>query len=210
MDTKQDFNLIFYDLERLLAEEKAYHEDRAKKIRALEHRLALARFSERPVKGDDDSSRVEQVVIADGQRLSRKLIAALNDDDYDVILNMTNCSLRFRRDPTKRNKLEVSKLIGIGPHRIRILAILLEHPGRPISWENLPNWLGTDDQPNSPEAFVKSISELRKALGVLGRSNPYIIDEPAWTLSSRKRARAYTANLKWKYLVIRWANKKSL
>ena len=209
MDRDKNLNLILRDIQQLLAEEKVYHEDRVKRILALEHRLALITLGERPTRDDVDSSHTERVVIADGHRLSQEQTATLDEDDFDVILDMTTRRLRYRTNPAKHTDLVTSDLQGVGPARIRILAFLLEYPSRHISWDNLPDCYHSDDQPLSPEAFVKSISVLRNALGMPGRANPYILCKPAWESSPRKRACVYTMNSDHKYLLIKWANKKS-
>ena len=203
MNRDKNLNSIIHDFQQLLAAEKVYHEASAEKIRTIEHRLALLQLNQPPVRDDLVIQEAEQVLIADGRRLSQEHIATINDEGFDIILDMTTHCLRYRPDPTAHTDLMPSDLKGVGPHRIHILKSMLERPGRPLIWENCPQWFGDTTYMISPEALTKAISVLRQALGGEGKENPYIIDEPAWALSAKKRARAYAANPKWKYLVIR-------
>jgi hypothetical protein len=143
------------------------------------------------------------VAVADGRKLSEGEPSNIHKDDFDVILDMTTNSLRYRKDPVKHTKLEESKLEGIGPRRIEILLYLLEHPTRHISIENasvLPGQLDIIE----PNTLSKTIGILRKALGQKGPKGPYILTESVW---GQRYCYAYKLNSDWHYLVIK--NEKS-
>jgi len=144
------------------------------------------------------------VAVADGRKLSEGELSNINEDDYDVILDITTNSLRYRKDPVKHTNLKESKLEGIGPRRIEILLYLLEHSTRHISIENasmLPSQLDIIE----PNSLSKTIGILRKALGQKGPKGPYILTESVW---GQRYCYAYKLNSDWHYLVIK-KNEKS-
>ena len=123
----------------------------------------------------------------------------IDEDQYDVILDMTTTSLRYRQNPAKHSTLKESQLAGIGQCRIEILAYLLEHPSRKLSIDNaslLPSQTGIME----PNTLSKTISLLRKALGQKGSEDTYIVTEPVWGKNYRS---AYRVNKKRRCLVIR-------
>jgi hypothetical protein len=143
------------------------------------------------------------VAVADGRKLSEGELSNINEDDYDVIIDITTNSLRYRKDPVKHTNLKESKLEGIGPRRIEILLYLLEHSTRHISIENasvLPGQLDIIE----PNTLSKTIGLLRKALGQKGPKGPYILTESVW---GQRYCYAYKLNSDWHYLVIK--NEKS-
>ncbi len=144
-----------------------------------------------------------RVVIANGRRLTDGEVQTLNNDSHDLILDMMNAALRYKEDPEQQSPLTSSGLSGIGPYRIRILAFMIEHFGVPVCAENVHHLLADSDRVTKLEAFTKSISMLRKALGGGGNRNPYIQSVPAWESSRSNNARAYVLNPQWRYLLIR-------
>lgn len=145
-----------------------------------------------------------RTAIANGHRLREEEFRRQAEDDYDVILDMTNHILRYRRDPVQHTPLIPSSLEGIGPERLKVCAFLLGHPSRRICADTLPPLLGEPDEIMEPEALAQTILRLRKALGTPGPQNPYIMTEPAWGESRRRGAGVYVLNSKWKYLFIQW------
>ena len=139
------------------------------------------------------------IAIADGCMLPQEQLSDIKEENFDVILNMTTNSLRYRKDPVKHTNLKESKLEGIGSRRIEILLYLLEHSTRHISIENasmLPSQLDIIE----PNSLSKTIGLLRKALGQKGSEDTYIITKDVWGQNYRH---AYILNQKWKYLVIK-------
>ena len=146
----------------------------------------------------EEIRKPKKIVIANGRTLSEGS-SDIKEDDFDVILDMTTNSLRYRKDPVKHTKLEESKLDGIGPRRIEILLCLLEHPTKHISIENasvLPGQLDIVE----PNTLSKTISLLRKALGQRGSEDTYIMTKNVW---GQRYRHAYALNQEWKYLVIK-------
>ncbi len=151
----------------------------------------------------EEIHKPQKIAIANGRKLSEEEPSNIHKDDFDVILDMTTNSLRYRKDPLKHTNLKESKLEGIGPRRIEILLYLLEHPTRHISIENasvLPGQLDIIE----PNTLSKTIGLLRKALGQKGPKGPYILTESVW---GQRYCYAYKLNSDWHYLVIK--NEKS-
>jgi hypothetical protein len=144
-----------------------------------------------------------RVAIANGRRLTENEAQAAGEDTYDVVLDMTASTLRYRKDPVGHSPPKLANLQGIGPYRIRILAFMIEHPSTPLCADNVDQFLGDAMRSATPQAFTKNISILRQALGGGGSQNAYIQSIFAWESSRSHNARAYRLNPQWKYLVIR-------
>ena len=126
-------------------------------------------------------------------------LSDIDENDFDVILDMTTTSLRYRENPAKHTKLQKSELAGIGQRRIEILAYILEHPSKNISIENA-SLLHNQPDIIEPNTLSKTIGLLRKALGQKGSEDTYIITENVW---GRHYRSAYRVNKERRYLVIR-------
>jgi hypothetical protein len=160
---------------------------------------ALANHSE-PTAVAPRPARLTRIAIANGRRLTAAEFAKLDEEDYDVVLNLTNGTLRVRRKPGSPSKLKRSPLKKIGGHRIEVLEYMLTHPGRHFSADTVYGRFGEKRLANT---FTKTISTLRQALGTPGPQNPYILTAPAWEESAQARACIYVLNEKHNYLVIR-------
>jgi hypothetical protein len=139
----------------------------------------------------------ENVAIANGHKLSEQELQNINEDKFDIILDMTTNSLRFRQFPSRHSELVKAVLEGIGQRRMEILVYLLEHPTRFISVENVSN-LANQCAIVESGALAKTISIFRKTLG-----HSYIITES----SLGNPNCVYKLNPQWNYLVIK--DKKS-
>jgi len=73
--------------------------------------------------GNDNS---QYIFIANGRRLPVSQLSDINENNFDVIMDTTTNSLRFRKNPVKHTKLNESKLEKIGSHRMQIFAHMLE------------------------------------------------------------------------------------
>ena len=122
----------------------------------------------------------EQMVIAyaNGHHLSEEDFSNLNEEDYDVVLNVVEGILKFRRNPNKkRSRLEMSPLHDFGRARFGFLAACLRRPpGRLITVDSMPA-LPNESEPRGPDTLRKTISVVRKAIGGSGRYNPYILND---------------------------------
>ena len=139
-----------------------------------------------------------KVAIANGHKLTTQEFQNINEDDFDIILDMTSNTLKYRKDPEEHTKLKEAKLNGIGSRRIEILKYLIEHPIRNISIDNistLPNQLDIVE----PNTLSKTISLLRKSIEQKGIKSPYIITER----SLGNVHHTYKINPQWHYLVIK-------
>lgn len=151
------------------------------------------------ITAQENTHEHQKITISNGRKLSEEELSNIHKDDFDVTLDMTTNSLRYRKEPVKHTKLKESKLEGIGPRRIEILLYLLEHPTRHISIENasvLPGQLDIIE----PNTLSKTIGLLRKALGQKGPKGPYILTESVW---GQRYRYAYKLNSDWHYLVIK-------
>ena len=147
----------------------------------------------------DEPTHPVKIAFVKGRKLSEQEIENIDEDNFDIILDMTTNSLRFRRSPSGHSKLRQSNLEGIRIRRKEILVYLLEHPTQFISAENvssLPNQCAIVES----TALAKTISILRKMLG-----HSYIITEPSLGSSNC----VYRLNPEWNYLVIKEKNEKS-
>lgn len=152
----------------------------------------------------EEIQKPTKVTITNGRKLPEEELLNINEDEFDIILDITTNSLRYRKDPVKHTNLKESKLEGIGSRRIEILLYLLEHPTRHISIENasmLPGQLDIIE----PNTLSKTIGLLRRALGQKGPKGPYILTESVW---GQRYRYAYKLNSDWHYLVIK-KNEKS-
>ena len=138
-------------------------------------------------------AEAENIAIANGHKLSEQESQNINEDKFDIILDMTTNSLRFRRFPSRHSELVQAVLEGTGQRRKEILVYLLEHPKRFISVENISK-LANQCAIVEPGALAKTISIFRKTLG-----HSYIITESSLGSSNC----VYKLNPQWNYLVIK-------
>lgn len=205
MENRREHEQLVHDAEqslqraRLIAE--ALFADLADAEKAL---AALATHRSSPAVVRSPSGPV-RIATAEGRRLPDGEFQSLNEDDYDVILDQTEHTLRYREDPESRTPLVPSEMKGLGSERLRILAYMLEHPARRICSDTLPQLLGEPNEIMEPDALSQTICLLRQTLGVSGRRNVYILTESAWNESRRRRACVYRLNPEWNYLIIKWA-----
>jgi len=128
----------------------------------------------------------------------------VNEDNYAVVLNLKNHSLRYRKDPEINSPLIEGKLKGIGPHRMKIFAYMLEHPDVSFHGGNIANAYCSYTEKLSDNTFTKAIGVFRKVLGQHDTSGPYIVVNIDWEgITGKTRGHVYRVNSKWRYLVIR-------
>jgi len=161
--------------------------------------VSLADFSE-PATVAPRSVPPACSAIGNGHRLTAEQLTRFDEEDYDVVLNLTNGTLRVRRKPGTRSNLRNSPLEKVGGHRIEVLEYMLTHPGRHFSADTVYGRLGDTRGANT---FTKTIGVLRRALGTPGPRNPYLLTVPAWEESAQARACIYVLNGQHNYLVIR-------
>ena len=199
--TKELSKLQQQEAELRLSYDQKVHQIRARRETILSDLLPDYCPSESAAIRSEPASTIDSMRNAtdDTGSTSTSDLSDINEDDFDVILDMTTTSLRYRQDPARHTKLKDAQLTGIGRCRIDILAYLLEHPSRNLSIENA-SLLPSQDEIIEPNTLSKTISLLRKALGQKGSEDTYIVTCPVWDKHYRS---AYRANTKWRYLVIR-------
>jgi len=163
--------------------------------------LSVSATSDRTITATPTSDPSTRIAIVDGRRLSDGEAQNLDEEGYDLVLDTTHSTLKYRRHPEQQSQLTTSDLSGIGPYRIRILAFMIERFGVTFCAENIGDLLVDSDELATPQAFTKTVSMLRKALGGGGRRNPYIQSVPAWESSRSNNACAYVLNPQRRYLL---------
>ena len=142
---------------------------------------------------------LNKIVIANGKLLSQKQLQNLKSNNYDVILNYTDRTLFARKNPGKKNKLEKCNCKNIGPHKLKLLRFMFEHPRVPICEETIDRVYGNTAS-MSPGTLAKAIGELRKAFW----QAPYILTESDWGEYVSHTGSVYLLNSNYKSLVIRY------
>jgi DNA-binding winged helix-turn-helix (wHTH) protein len=151
-----------------------------------------------------------KIALTPEREIPNEVRKNINDGDFDVILDMTTNSLRFRKDPLKHTELKVSKRDKTGGHRMRFLAYMLEHPGQPFHCGNIYKVYGSSEEKKEPNTFTKTIAALRNAFEQKDTSGPYIIKQLDWDgITRSKRGYVYKINPTWRYMVIRHKDKNS-
>ena len=203
MTREQEFELVTRAARSL---QKAQEAVRTWDIHMAEAQQAIAALLafHRPSGPVPAAGQYVRIAIVNGHRLTGDEVQALDEDVYDVILDTTNSTLRHRGDPENHSQLRLSDTHGIGPYRIKILAFMIERFGVAVCSDNVDDLLGEVNRIATAQAFTKSISVLRQALGGRGRHNPYIQSAAAWELSRRTNAQAYSLNPEWNYLLVRY------
>jgi len=152
----------------------------------------------------EESHQSSVIAIANGRKFPMLKPSDTDEEDFDVILDTTTNSLRFRKDPAKHTKLKEAKREKLGPHRMKILARMLKRPGVPFHAGNIGGDLVAGSGERARNTFSKSIAEIRVALGQKDTSGPYI--EKRFDLdgiTDSIRGCIYKINPKWQYLLIR-------
>lgn len=196
---------MFDELENLNIETCSYSELKALIRQTLPvvvlHSQAVEELLHRNDNNDSSTSTIEMakqpIAIVNGSRLSQEKFASINENNFDIILDLTTNRLLYRKDPATRSPLKNANLKGIGPRRIEILMHLLEHPKQYISVENV-SVLPRQCDVVEPNTLSQTIGLIRKALEQKDSKGPYIITEPSLGSSHH----IYKINTKWNYLVI--------
>ncbi len=146
-----------------------------------------------------DFINLKKIAIANSRLLSPQEMQNINEDHYDVILNCVDRKLLARKDPDRHSKLEKCNCSNIGPHRLKLLRFMLEHPNHPICVETIEGVYGNIASMTS-SALAKAILDIRRCLW----DGPYILTELTWGESVSYTGSVYMLDHKYKYLVIRY------
>lgn len=166
----------------------------------------LRRFGNRNcnIPAPEKSSQPLKVAIANGRRLSEEERQNINEKDFDVIMDTTTHSLRFRKNPARRSALIKSKLERIGTHSMNILRYMLEHPGQPFHCGNIYKVSGPVEEIKETGTFTKTISLIKNAFEQKNTSGPYIVKQFDWDgITGLRRGYTYIVDAGWRYLIIR-------
>jgi len=201
MNTNQNFNLIFRELERLLAEEKSYHEDeirqhedRIRKIKDLDRRLCVMRLGGQPIRGDTDSSSTQRVGITDGRldtcpamleepvyalsingkrrKATESEIRSIDRKDFAVYLDVTTGVLASCLH-RKEEKVKTIEKAGVSGVE-DILGVLLEYPHLNFGNVNISLYL-PPRAGMTPDAFRKAMARIRNAVQGGDKDGPLLL-----------------------------------
>lgn len=128
----------------------------------------------------------------------------INEEDFDLVLNFTNNTLKFRKNPDRKTKLKKADLTGIGFHRLQILACMIRHPGRPFNGDLISSDYIGGSGIGARNTFIKAICDFRKAIEQQDSTGPYIIKQLGGDGVTRgKRTCVYMLNPNRRYLVVK-------
>jgi len=192
------------EIQSLLARAVTRSREMADDLDALQRMLGSVRDDQPLSLIEAEMPCLETLATVNGRRFSDQEFHDFNEDDFDVILDLTDHSLRYRPNPSQHGSLSLSPLKDLGPERMRVLTFMVAHPTRRICSETMPALAGEPDYEMEPGALAQTIRLLRRALGTSGKQNPYILTEPAWGESRRRGASVYLLNPEWQYLLIDW------
>jgi hypothetical protein len=195
---RQELRQISADLECRHRDEMEFYSKTKDTLALIENLLGSAH----PNSGILTTSKL--VAIANGKRLDESQFKNLDEEQYDIVLNLTKPSLRRRINPSKRTPLEFVDFEKLGSTRLGNLAFFLEHPGNPIHRDNFGLLYGSIHEYRDPSTLRRIITDWREILGQKRKDGPYLISIPAWELASNIHSKAYIMNRDYRYLVIRY------
>ena len=141
--------------------------------------------------------------IENGRKISTHELSHINEEDFDLIIDITTNTLKFRKNPAKKTRLKKANLKGVGPHRMHVFARMIARPGYSFHGENIGKDCVSGSRETARNTFAKSLCELRKVVGQTDFSGPYIIKRFDWNgASGGKRSCLYKIDTKWSYLLI--------
>jgi len=190
MPNSEAYNLLLRETRQFLAEEKVYreneireHEDRIRKIKDLDHRLAVVRFAEQPANSDADSSSTQRVVITDGRldtcpampeepvyllsingkrrKATESEIRSIDGKHFAVYLDVTTGVLASHL-PGKEAKVVTIEKAGLSGVE-DILGVLLEYPHLNFGNVNISLYL-PPRAGMTPDAFRKAMARIRNGV----------------------------------------------
>lgn len=136
--------------------------------------------------------------IANNKPLSKEDAEKINQDNFDVIIDIPHHLIKAKKNPADKSSVLVQcDCSGIGGQRLEIMAYMAARKGVWISIDEIERDFPSVVEPGS---FTKTISVIRKALGDRGANSPYI--KTKCVKSSSGRA-AYMFDPKWNFLVIK-------
>jgi hypothetical protein len=120
MNKRENFERLIHETQQMLAEQEMRLQTCVTVNQNISHRVASLLGSPLGEDAAIESVAPHKVAIDNGRRLSQEEFASLNEDKFDVILDMTNHTLRFRKDPARHTALQSSELRSIGPQRLQM------------------------------------------------------------------------------------------
>ncbi len=137
------------------------------------------------------------IAIKDGHR--SKMISDINEDDFDLIIDQTKATVRFRKNPAKKSKLQYANIQGVGTHRLKIFTHMILRHNVLFSGENIGQEYIAGSRQTARNTFTKCICELCRIIGQRGAFGPYIVRQPD---CQRKRSCGYKIDSRWSYLIV--------
>ena len=199
MNNRGNFENFIREIQQLLAEQELRLQTCVRENQNISRRVAATSGSSVREDITLEPTRLKKIAIVKGKLLSPKEMQNINKDRYDIILNCVDRELLARKDPDRQSKLEKCNCSNIGPHRLKLLRFMLEHPGYPICEETIEDVYGNVASMTS-SALAKAVLDIRWCLW----DGPYILTERTWGESVNYTGSGYIADPKYEYLVIRY------
>ena len=203
MNSYPSDNQILHEIKRLLAGVKLF-------CRQMDERVCEI---EKVVEGLSNglehhtvkltSSTQKTVAVIKARVLTEKERLKTTEDDFDIITDVPNHRIRFRKYPDQHSPLVESQLKSVGAHRFSVLSYLLEHSQHYLCNENANLLYHPLEDVKDESTLAQTIRYLRQAVGQRGPDGPYILTEPHWGSRKSKNARRYRMSDSCNYLLIR-------
>lgn len=204
MEGWKRFEQEIREIQQLLAEENLSRQASQKRFTIIEQKLSMLKIDDDF--NDNNTTKVSQpkiIAIANGCKVPDKDFPNIKDNNFDVVLNIPTHTLKARKNPAKRTKLEICSCRNIGNYRLTLLIYFLEHPGVYVCAESIHKVYGPSAR-IAPNTLASAVKIFRKAVKQSGTHGPYVLTEFVWGPSVSRSGYFYTFNPKWSYLVIRY------
>jgi len=150
------------------------------------------------------SQKADVAAVANGTFLSADQARNLKEEDFDVILNVPQQSLRARENPKAKSWLRDCDIKGLRRRKLTLLDYFLEHPKVAVGLHNICDIYRVDEEvPRN--TLAKTVLSLRRLLHQKTTKGPFILSTTVWDKSRGREefiGNGYVMNDKFHYLVI--------
>jgi len=153
----------------------------------------------------ENEQPILEYALENGKSINKSILLKAmksNYQQYDIVWNQTEYTLRARQYPDNKSPLQECSLANIGPTRLKILEYLLAHPGFALGIENLIN-IDRAFELIEPNTLAQSIRLLRRMLQPEIKHNLYILKKRIYNLAVSRTGWAYIANPNRTYLIVK-------
>ncbi len=153
---------------------------------------------------EQEISYPNEVAVTDGKPLLEDQAKKLKMEEFDVILNIPEQSLKVRKKQGRKFCLVICDLNALGPKRFALFEYMLEHPHITIGVHNI-HQVHLYEEGILPNTLSKCIKDLRAVLSPTGPKGPYIVNTKVINRIRRSEqitGYGYKMSSNYKYLVI--------